>query len=280
MTVVGPARRGFTLVELMVVIGIISLLIAVLLPALTAARRQANAVACAAHLREIARGFALYAADNRDMYPWAQFNYTPSGGGQQRVITWDDLIRRYVGQKLTQAEIDLAYAPRPAELFVCPADAIQREPYAVTLASGQQVSVRSYGVSSSPAMFDSHATFEGVGGQMATGEPIPWNLIYKSLCIKQAQIRQAYQTILAFDMPSRTNNLGGFFAYAGRPYDQIVGFTGVAGLDTKGVHGKRFNYVFCDGHVELLLARDTVHAVAGDTWYYNTNYMWTRNARD
>jgi prepilin-type N-terminal cleavage/methylation domain-containing protein/prepilin-type processing-associated H-X9-DG protein len=51
---------GFTLVELLVVIGIIAVLIAVLLPALTAARRAAAQAKCAASLREIGNAFKFY----------------------------------------------------------------------------------------------------------------------------------------------------------------------------------------------------------------------------
>ncbi|MBI1335721.1 MAG: prepilin-type N-terminal cleavage/methylation domain-containing protein [Phycisphaera sp.] len=66
-----PNRRpaGFTLVELLVVVTIITLLIALLLPALESARYTGRLVACKSNQRQIGTAFTAYAIDNRKWYP-------------------------------------------------------------------------------------------------------------------------------------------------------------------------------------------------------------------
>ncbi|UCG50345.1 MAG: type II secretion system protein, partial [Phycisphaerales bacterium] len=65
----GGERKAFTLVELLVSISVVSFVAAILLPALSAARRRARFVICANNQRQIVQAVNLCAADNDGFYP-------------------------------------------------------------------------------------------------------------------------------------------------------------------------------------------------------------------
>src|ERR1041385_7866302 len=76
-----PRRRskGFTLVELLVVIGIIALLVGILLPTLGKARSAANRVKCLSNMRQLATALFLYATEAHGSFPC---HYTGIGNYQ------------------------------------------------------------------------------------------------------------------------------------------------------------------------------------------------------
>src|SRR5678815_429794 len=63
-------RAGFTLVELLVVIGIIAVLIGILMPALIAARKAANTTQCGSNMRQIGNAMRMYLDQNKGKFPW------------------------------------------------------------------------------------------------------------------------------------------------------------------------------------------------------------------
>ncbi len=97
---IGPSRRrrAFTLVELLVVIGIIAVLIGILLPALSKARQAANTVKCLSNLRNMQTAHWMYVTDNKGHL--IQAGLAHGGVGANETAAWINTLQPYYENKL------------------------------------------------------------------------------------------------------------------------------------------------------------------------------------
>ena len=100
------ARRGFTLVEILVVLAIVSLLAALLMAAFSRAREQGRRTTCTSNLKQIGLAMQLYTDDNSYAMP-----PTMAVNAAKQMVTWADLLLSYV---------------KTEQIYVCPTDPMQK----------------------------------------------------------------------------------------------------------------------------------------------------------
>lgn len=113
--VIEKSERGFTLIELMVSIGIISLLIGILLPSISAAVESARSVRCRVNLHSLITGLQMYRDDNRGDIPWATFNPINIDNPEPYLI-----LSSYIGVEVPSGE--MGQEIDRVDPFVCPSD--------------------------------------------------------------------------------------------------------------------------------------------------------------
>lgn len=228
-------RKAFTLVELLVVIGIIALLISILLPALNKARESAKLIQCASNMRQIGQAFQMYAAQERGWLPPAMSSVYRSTGGLRgplvadgnTSLTWVDLL---LNTRILKAGGDryansgypwLDYYTVP--VLNCPN--IDQSPYYST-AGADYLNVWSYTVP-----YYIFGVDDSNGTQSGQYRPS-----------KLASLQPAPQIIIL------TESLVGSPAYYPITFDpQGFSPSGIYGWDVR--HGKFANFLMADGHV-------------------------------
>lgn len=255
-------KSAFTLVELLVVIGIISVLIAILLPALNKARAAANTVACASNMRQIVTAMLMYASENKGALPAGVVTVSGAGWASNQ-YTWDDIIDRQLGLNRSDATLKSWRSDVDVPVLRCPADAYPIDP-GMSLVARR----RSYAMTGRYKLSDP-------GGMacrivMNTDGSMPDNLGW----VKVTQTRRPTETLLLVEVIHPENVIGsdlGTRELAYVPSNQ-------APIGGKPIHGggKYYNYAFVDGHVSLMLPSDTLQgrtpgSYAGGMWTVDPN---------
>jgi prepilin-type N-terminal cleavage/methylation domain-containing protein/prepilin-type processing-associated H-X9-DG protein len=222
--------RGFTLVELLVVIGIIALLISILLPALSTARKQAQSLKCMSNLRSIATATLMYCNASKDMPP------DGAEGPPQNLYDW--VYWQPAGATAPYADVTQSaiapYISKNEQVFravlTCPGDAVDEH---ISNYGGRPPYKFSYSI---------NCFLSGNGRALALSPKF----------VRMSQVRRATQKIWFIDEHQNTVNDGLF----------VPGSSGVASLDQVADRhevrrsdlingGGRGNVAFVDTHVEF-----------------------------
>src|SRR5437762_1280685 len=105
-----PRNHAFTLIELLVVIGIIALLVALLLPALIAARKNAQTIQCASNLRQLTMALINYSVESKGAFP-------PNSADIDQYWFNDSAVGRYIRSSIAMPDGTIA-----GGALVCPDD--------------------------------------------------------------------------------------------------------------------------------------------------------------
>ena len=110
------AGYGFTLIELLVVVSIISLLVSILLPALSKARDAARAVACLSNFRQVGLTCEYYADDHNGYHPQVYY-YTAFP-----YFAWDRKLQVYTSDVIKSVPGPGDPVDSTNDVFSCPGD--------------------------------------------------------------------------------------------------------------------------------------------------------------
>ncbi|HEV7300242.1 MAG TPA: prepilin-type N-terminal cleavage/methylation domain-containing protein [Tepidisphaeraceae bacterium] len=146
-------RLGFTLVELLVVIGIIALLISMLLPALNGARRSAAMVKCASNMRQIGLALQQYGLRDGDRNPASYYNPQSYDLNRNGSVEAGEIgLVVYWHQRILIDKLVPGFESPQGSVFLCPTDEDPFRPF--TFATEVDLFNTSYGINNFMTIYD------------------------------------------------------------------------------------------------------------------------------
>lgn len=130
-----PSRRAFTLVELLVVIGIIAVLISILLPTLNKVRKSANTAQCASNMRQIALAMIFYANANEGRLPPCRIPDQGVSSTYPNGWFWPNEFARLRYIETQSSQDALGRLVITSSVFRCPEGDVEIDPYVTNLRS-------------------------------------------------------------------------------------------------------------------------------------------------
>ena len=221
-------RRAFTLVELLVVIGIIGVLVGILLPALNAARQHSQAAACASNIRQLAVASLQYAQDNHSYWPPAHlFYYTQNNA-------------RWHGTRSNGSQpFDFAGSPLLKYLQTA---SVKRCPSFDFSPTGFESACGGYGYNNHYiGSGEDEPSLQALAGTLG---PLAWDLQIGNVAAKLTQVRRSSEKIAFADTAMATPAL--------IEYSFVEPPTTVWGPNSPSIqfrHRDRANIAWADGHV-------------------------------